>query len=327
MKDILLALFRVFKLFISSINQLFEVRGETSAPILITLFTFFLSYILIGLGQFFRKKSKNKIFRSTFIISLTRMHILLKKQSDEFKKSAEAISMDNSEFIYLRRIQILPEKIFDEIGYQNTLEAFNIKKVKNKPIFIQKFSNLKNRVFFKTWEVIIGANTIHNRFFNDYKDFLKDINNYNDRRNDAVEAFNNFFIDMIINVRHAQENDKMLDPKFIQFTRNCESTRVSWEQLPDKNHPEILNENLIQPFRNLLKETNLNCQEIGILSSLLLRCDHEFINHRNSVLIFKKVTTDNYWNFNRYSKSIKYFIKILEIKNYYQIFFESRKSN
>lgn len=290
---------------IQYINEVFGIDNETAAPIIITLLTFIFSYVLVGLGQSFRKYKDAKNIRSVFEASVSRLIQQMNNQSKNFNTTAENLIFKNDMGFSFRRVQLFPINTFENIGYSKTVEIYILRKMLINP-FRKSRRTMKSKALNKLWEVLHSTNYWHDKAVNDTSIFLESYNKFNDRRNDAVEEHNKFFLEMLDAVYQ-----KQIPPELADYIEKAVQIREKWNKLTERTQPDILNDHLIQPLRDLNRSVPNN-QLANQMNFSLLRADHEFTNQKNVLMFYQKQYIDYSIIFRNYSRIADRCLKIIK---------------
>jgi hypothetical protein len=290
---------------IQYINEMFGIDNETAAPILITLLTFLLSYIIVGIGQSYKKYKDAKNIRSVFEAAVSRLIQQMKNQSKNFTITSEKLVFKNDMGFSFRRVQLFPINTFENIGYSKTVEIYILRKLIENP-FRKKRRTKKSKALNKLWEVLHSTSYWHDKAVNDTSIFLENYNKFNDRRNDAVEEHNKFFLQMLDAVYQNQ-----ITPELEAYIEKAVQIRETWIKQSERTQPDILNDYLIQPLRALNRSTPDN-PIANQMNFSLLRADHEFTNQKNVLLFYQKQYADYSVIFRNYSRIADRCLKIIK---------------
>lgn len=287
------------------INETFGIDNNTTAPILITLVTFILSYIIVWLGQLYKDYKEAAKIRAVFEVAVNRLIVQMKNQSKVFTATSNNLVFKNDMGFSFGRVQLLPINTFENVGYTKTIEIY-ILRVRFVNPFNRRRRTKRAKAINKLWEVIHSVNYWHEKAINDTIIFQDTYNKYNDRRNDAVEEHNKFFLEMLDSVMH-----KQLTPDMSDYIEKVVQIREAWEKLVEKTQPDILNEYFIQSLRRLNREQVNNPFARG-MSPYLLRADHEFTNQNNVLEFYRKQYQDYSIIFRNYSRIADKCIRMLK---------------
>jgi hypothetical protein len=290
---------------IQYINETFGIDNETSAPIIITLLTFLLSYILVGLGQSFKKYRDAKNISNVFEAAVIGLIQQMNNQSKNFTITSENLVFKNDLGFSFRRVQLFPINTFENIGYSKTVEIYILRKWFVNFFRKSKRTN-KSKALNKLWEVLHSATYWHEKAVKDTSIFLESYNNFNDRRNDAVEEHNKFFLEMIDSV-----SQKQIPLELVDYIEKAVQIRQTWVNQTKRTQPDILNDYLIQPLRALNRSVPNN-PIANQMNFTLLRADHEFTNQKNVLIFYQKQYADYSTIFRNYSRIAERCLKIVK---------------
>jgi hypothetical protein len=287
------------------INDMFGIENETSAPILITLLTFLLSYTLIWFGQIYKNYKETKKLRTVFDVAVSRLIEQMKNQSKNFSLTSENLIFKNDLGFSFRRVQLFPINTFENIGYSKTIDIYILRHPLSNP-FRRAKRTKKAKAINKLWEIIHSAQYWHEKAISDTAIFLESYNKFNDRRNDAMEEHNKFFLDML-----DQVNGKQLPHEIASYIEQAVQIRESWIKQDERTRADVINGKLIQPLRELNRKHQAN-PFANHMNFTLLRADHEYTNQNNVLKFYQKQYQDYGIIFKNYSRIADICLKIMK---------------
>jgi hypothetical protein len=288
---------------LDKINGILGISNQTSAPIIITLSTFFLSLLLGKIGNIYKQHKQRKIYRQVFVTALTRLIEQTKNQSKQFKKTSDNLVFKNDIGFAFGRVQLLPINTFESIGYKQSIESFLL--VWRNSFTTKEQRELKTKSINRMWEAIHSIHFWHQKSIDDTNVFLDKYNLFNERRNNAIEDHNKYFLTML-----ELYKNKPGTPEYI-YIEKAVKIREKFVKLEDKTRPDIINDNLIQPLRKLNTE-NQGLEIADKMNFDLLLADHEYTNQKNTIEFYRKVYSDRYYAFRNFSRTMEKSIKILK---------------
>ncbi len=224
------------------LNHQFNIDYNTSATILITLIIFFLGLILQRILSMYIDFIKRKRIKEAFEIAL-KVHInQIKKQSKGYLDVSNSIKFDVHERIEYTHVTIFSANSFENIGYQQTFEAY-FSGIENLFKFNRK---LKLKAFTKIWESIRSIDKWHTKSLTDMDVFLEKVNSYNEKRNDALDNHRKL-IDMI----KLQYNEKNVPLRLGEYIIKLDEIHTNWQKLMNPAQPDIVHKKLVIPTREL----------------------------------------------------------------------------
>lgn len=284
-------------------NDFLGITNEISAPIIITLITFFISLSLTNIGLIFKRYRDRRIYRRVIKNAALRLNKQIIKQSQEFKKSSDNISFKNDVGFKFGRVQLLSIETFESIGYKKAVESYLIGAENLSLPYFNK-DTIKTKALDKLWESILSIHYWHDKFISDTNIFLEKYNQYNESRNNAIDQYNQIYLR---SVNEANENHV----RELEYLRKITEIRKDWVGLVDNNRADICHEQLVIPIRKISE--NYSDLKIAIeINLVLLRASHEYTNQSNTVDFNKKLFLNYSINFRNYSRIISKCIQILD---------------
>ncbi len=262
------------------INKIFGIENNTTATILISLFTFLFSYILVWLGQLYIAYRERKTIRIVFEEAINKMISQMKNQSKNYSKNSENLVFKNEIGFDFKIGPLFPLNTFENIGYSKLIDIYILRGILFAPMK-RAIRKKRAKAINKLWEVITSIHFWNNLAIQNTSKFLDDYNKYNDSRNEAVEGYNQLYLEMYDSLNLGQ-----LTIIEEEYFKKVNLIRDQWIKKTNYIRPDIINEFLIQPLRFL----NLNNEQIKYANQMnfwLLKADLEF-NNQSNILLFNK---------------------------------------
>lgn len=268
------------------LEKSYGIDPNTSATIFITLFIFLVGIVIQQSLSFFGKYMQRRKTRKIFKISLKGFISQVEKQSKEYNKTAQSLSFDKENKFEFKRATIATLSILNDIGYQQTYEAFFF-GLEN---FFKFKVDLKLKAFNKIWDSIKSVEFWHDNSFGEVTQFMDKYNNFNEKRNNATENHRKFFEDIMLS--HIGQKDPERIGIYLQAAQRI---HTQWQNYPNRTRPNIIHKQLIVRLRILNKKN----QDINIANRMnddLLEASLWFQNqnsllkaHRNQFVIYSRI--------------------------------------
>jgi hypothetical protein len=158
---------------------------------------------------------------------------------------------------------------------------------------------LKKKAFQKFWETLGLLTYWQNKSITDFSNYLEQYKEYNEMRNKAVATYRDIISDMLL-----QFNGRHVERTLGEFLQALDAINVSWQNLPQRTLPHIVQRKLILPIRVLSRKYK-TLPIVNNLTPHLLQASHQYQNMRN-------LKEANQMQFNYYKNMFNGRAKLLE---------------
>jgi hypothetical protein len=278
--------------------------ANTSATLLITLTIFFLGLLFQHLLKTIGKYSERRRLRKTFHVALIEFSKQVKKQSEQYDKSSQTFTFDKKSNFEFNRATISTISSLNGLDYNRTFEAFffgfeNTIKFNSKRKFI---------AFNRIWDSIKSVEFWHEKSFQDVNYFIEKYNEFNERRNDAIEAHRRFFEPIM-----TQLDGQTVPGDIGRYVQAVDQIHVDWQNFPNRTKPNIVHRYLVVRLR-ILNRKNLNLTIANRMNNNLLTATMEYQSQSNFLKAQKEQFENYHHSFRNYYRLVNASRNIL--KNY-----------
>lgn len=292
------------------LHRTFGAGRDTTANILITLFTFSLGILITILFKLIEGIIERRKYRKLLKINLKGLIKEMLRQANAYDKFSKALVFESDSVPTFRTVSISCASIFNQIGYKNFYSAFfngieNIRYKKRTP---------KQIAFNNLWSAIEFLKLFHESSFNEFEMFVKNEKEANELRNQCIlKAY-----ELANTLRNTFHNNPV--PSNLDLYRNeLEKIFIDYQRQTDTTNPKIVNNLFIHPIfelnaRNMNLVLPIDYQSklnTPIFNSILMECLIRYENQKNLVeathLYFENLNE----NFQSHLQKLKSTYKIL----------------
>ncbi len=275
------------------LESTYGIDANTIATIFITIFIFLIGLLIqqgIAFYNSYNQRSKTrKIFRLSFQSFLSQVE----KQSKEYHKTSLTFTLDKETNFEFKRATISNLSSLKDLGFQRTYEAFFFGLENTFKCNL----DLKLKAFNKIWDAVMSVEFWHDKSFQDISDFINKYNEFNDRRNRAIENHRRYFEPIMTSL-----NGKTVPMNLGQYLRSADLIHVDWQNHPNRTRPNVVHRRLVIRLR-ILNRKNKNLEVANRMNDNLLEATGEFQNQLNLL----KAQKDQ---FESYSRSFRFYSRI-----------------
>lgn len=241
---------------IDFLKTTFNIDNNTSATLIVTLSVFILGFIITGLSKSLIAYRYRRNYRKLFKEMIKEIADGTKKQSINFKKLIETLSIENDGYFKLKKQNINLLNNFNQIPFDTFYSAY-FKGIEN----ICKRKKLI--AFNKTFGFTDSLSRNESQSITELNNCIINFNKYADKWNDSTE-----------NVRLSIENIRLtLDgkdvPSYIgEFFQAIDTIVFDWQKIKNRNQYHVAYSQLIRPMLNLYDKNEYN--DIVKISKMLL---------------------------------------------------------
>jgi hypothetical protein len=165
----------------------FNLEPGPAATIIISLFVFFIGFLIRGIINWLGRFKERRIVRRLFIDILKGLRDQIKKQRDGFKETSTSLDMKANTPWVINKATFFQIPVFKELKYSDTFKAFFL-GLENSFVFLRgkSFILKKRQLFNKVWENNSNLDFWSEKIFTDFNKYLDKYNIYLDRWNNAV---------------------------------------------------------------------------------------------------------------------------------------------
>ncbi|MEP0365605.1 MAG: hypothetical protein ABJN36_08985 [Cyclobacteriaceae bacterium] len=292
--------------FIKYINELFGITSATSAPILITVLVFATGQILIWVRAFLNGLIKRNKTRRIFTEVINSATVTTRKQERIFHESETYMNFERISDLVLKKIEFFQPKLLDEIGFNNSRNAFfggieNLFKFRNDKV--------RSRAFVKCWEIMRTVDYWVDAGYSKIDEFGSKYNRYNDQRNDALKKLG-YFNEKLIQSYLGKEID--LSTEEGSYIFELLQINSNFQKLQDRR-PQTAHKKLVIPLR-ILNRKFLKIRYITEMNSYLLEASICYENMYNILSKQRLQYTLYACNFRYNYRTFQKALKILKAK-------------
>lgn len=227
---------------ISFLNQTFGTGKDTTATILVTIFTFstgiLITIIFKAIEGYLDRRNHRKLLKLNTMLLMKEMF----RQATSYKKFADGLKIETTTPLF-KQISISAVFIFYQLGYKNLYNAF-FSGIEN----VLRFRNRKKRriAFQNVWSTVEFLTVFHHKSFTEVKEFINLEKAANSLRNQSIgEAYK------IINTIRFTFHKEKLPKNLITYCNALEEILINHLKQNDNTNAKVVNDFVILPILEL----------------------------------------------------------------------------
>lgn len=197
----------------------------------------------------------------------------LKLQSDAFLRTSKTIRIENDNGFEFKRATIFTSSTFERIGYQSAFLAFFGGFENVLPLCKSK----RIRAFNKIWDIVESNEFLYSRSIRDMDYFIEKYNEYENKRNDAVDAHRMFFDNLV-----TQFSGQTVPNSLANYLQEIDRITVDWQNLEDRTRPDRVHRHLVVALR-ILNRKNSAIPFAVKMNDNLLNESYQYNNMKNLI--------------------------------------------
>ncbi|HPH30724.1 MAG TPA: hypothetical protein PLB49_02690 [Chitinophagaceae bacterium] len=226
------------------IEHYFGISPDTSASLLITLFTFIIGYVITAIVFIVSRFNKRRSHRKIFIDNLQNLTKSVQKQEKAFLETIKSLDIiANSPWEYTKA-DFFQISVFREMSYQESFKSFFL-GFENQLSFANK--KLKRRAFNRVWENLSNINFWSDQAFNNFYPTLDKFNEHGLKRNYALTELRKMW-EQLYSINRAN-----LTTEHLSYIKELDLITSSFQKIPTQKrvNPFTVNRKLILPIKIL----------------------------------------------------------------------------
>ena len=229
------------------ITNSFGIDKNRAATIMVTLFVFISGFVIRGVVFWVKASIDRSRTRTMFRSELERIYSDCKDFISVCDKNANSVSFENDRIFDGAKVNV--DIILDSIGYITIYRSF-FTSVRSY-FSLSKLDKLK--AFREVWNTIIKINNARDIFV-EISELDNKYNKYNEKRNEKLDELRQFWESVMTQSQLAS----MVSQEISDYLSKVDDIWVTWQSKDDVGRPDIVQQELINPLKELNKEQGNN---------------------------------------------------------------------
>ena len=274
----------------------FGIDNNTAATILITLLVFVTGILLNEIRKLISSIYKNFRIRQMLRGTLLEVSNSCQRQATEFQNFLPQLSPEHQGVFNLKMNAITHLDSIEKIPFENLYSS----------IFSYRFpinNQFRTRSFNSIFNSIALLKNMELRYPEDMKLFIEKYTAFEDQWNSNLEGLRRLVDEIVLLTNNQQVPQNLAD-----YLQTLDQIWVNWQQLENRTSFDNVRQHLLQPLRNL----NRNSQGIRFITQInnfILGAEHAYTNLTGWLTVNQEKYRSFYFNYRLISRRLRVIVR------------------